>query len=215
MAACLERTLYTVSCHEETSAVDLIGRYLLLGDETIWQDGPMTRAVREGAILYLDEVAEARPDVIVAIHSLTDHRRELYIDRRNERLKAADGFMLVASFNPDYQSGNRELKPSTRQRFIGMSFDYPDQSVEAEIVRAETGAEPALCDKLVQLAANIRRAILPGLQETVSTRLLVDAAALAASGIPPRLACTVAITEPLTDDRQTAAALNDMIALLF
>lgn len=215
MAARLERTLYTVSCHEETSAVDLIGRYLLLGDETIWQDGPMTRAVREGAILYLDEVAEARPDVIVAIHSLTDHRRELYIDRRNERLKAADGFMLVASFNPDYQSGNRELKPSTRQRFIGMSFDYPDQSVEAEIVRTETGAEPALCDKLVQLAANIRRAILPGLQETVSTRLLVDAAALAASGIPPRLACTVAITEPLTDDRQTAAALNDMIALLF
>ncbi len=215
MAARLKRPLYTVSCHEETSAVDLIGRYLLLGDETVWQDGPLTRAVREGAILYLDEIAEARPDVIVAIHSLTDHRRELYIDRRNERLKAADNFMLVASFNPEYQSGSRELKPSTRQRFIGMTFDYPDKAAESEIIQAETGAEPALCQKLVQLATRIREAVLPGLQETVSTRLLVDAAALVASGIPPRLACNVAITEPLTDDRQTAAALNDMIALLF
>jgi nitric oxide reductase NorQ protein len=215
MAAKLNQKLITVSCHEETSAIDLLGRYLVQGAETLWQDGPLTRAVREGAILYLDEIAEARPDTIVVLHSLTDHRRELFLERHNESLNAPDSFMLVASFNPGYQRGIKELKPSTRQRFLALSFDYPCPEVETEIVVAETGLDPSRASKLVLLAGKIRKLVEWGLAETVSTRLLIDAGALIADGLPARLACEVGIAEPLTDETDTRLALRDLIALHF
>lgn len=215
MAARLERELITVSCHEETSAVDLVGRYLVQGAETLWQDGPLTRAVRKGAILYLDEIAEARPDTLVVLHALTDHRRSLYLERRNEQLQAPPEFMLVASFNPGYQRGIKELKPSTRQRFLGLSFDYPAAAAEAEIVKAESGVSPGFADKLVSFATKVRTLVELGLSETVSTRLLVDAGQLIADGLPPRLACEVGIVEPLTDEADTRAALRDLVAMMF
>ena len=189
----LEKALFTVSCHEETSSTDLIGRYIIKGAETIWVDGPLTTAVKNGAILYLDEIAEARPDVIVAIHSLTDHRRELFIDKLGKTIKAHEDFMLVASFNPGYQRGFKELKPSTRQRFVAISFNYPKASVEAEILINETKIPPVDAKKLVNIANKIRNLTELGLTETVSTRLLVDAAKLIHSGLPKRLAVHVAV----------------------
>ena len=215
MAARLERPLYTVSCHDETSAVDLLGRYLIMGGNTVWQDGPLTRAVREGAILYLDEIAEARPDVIVAIHSLTDHRRTLFLDRKDETIVAPDEFLLAASFNPGYQRGVKELKPSTRQRFVGASFAYPTAAVETEILCGETGIEEKRATTLVALATKIRSQSELALSETVSTRLLAEAAGLMVSGLPPRLSCQAAIAEPLSDDPDTIRALLDLIALYF
>ncbi|HEY9838984.1 MAG TPA: CbbQ/NirQ/NorQ/GpvN family protein [Candidatus Obscuribacterales bacterium] len=215
MAARLGRELVTVSCHEETSAVDLVGRYLVQGAETVWQDGPLTRAVRSGSILYLDEVAEARPDTLVLLHALTDHRRSLYIDRRGESLTAPPEFMLVASFNPGYQRGIKELKPSTRQRFLGLSFDYPSAELETEIVLTESGVSKPLAGRLVAFAARVRKLVELGLSETVSTRLLVDAGQLMADGLPPRLACEVGIIEPLTDEADTRAALKDLVAMMF
>ena len=215
MASSLGRPLISGACHEETSAVDLLGRYLISGGETVWSDGPMTRAVREGAILYLDEIAEARPDTLVAIHSLTDHRRTLFLERKSEELVAPPEFMLVASFNPGYQKGTREMKPSTRQRFVSISFDYPDADTETEIVTGETGFDGPSIKALVRLAQRIRKAPDLPVQETISTRLIVDAARLIQSGLPPRLACQVAIAEPLTDDRETLRALQDFIAMHF
>lgn len=215
MAARLQRDLITVSCHEETSAVDLVGRYLVQGAETVWQDGPLTRAVRSGAILYLDEIAEARPDTMVVLHSLTDHRRSLYLDRRNESLAAPAEFMLVASFNPGYQRGIKELKPSTRQRFLGISFDYPIAEIETEIVIAESGVDRTQAARLVAFAAKVRKLVELGLSETVSTRLLVDAGQLIADGLAPRLACEVGIIEPLTDESDSRGALKDLVAMMF
>ncbi|MFN7142286.1 MAG: AAA family ATPase, partial [Myxococcota bacterium] len=176
MAAKLGRPLVTVSCHDETSAVDLLGRWLVRGDETVWQDGPVTRAVREGALLYLDEVAEARPDVIVVLHPLTDHRRRLFVERHDETIEAAPGFGLVVSFNPGYQRGLKELKPSTRQRFVALHVDYPAPALEQEVVEGETGCEPAVAKRLVALAAKMRSVRELGLAEVPSPRLLVDAA---------------------------------------
>ncbi len=215
MAAKMELPLITVSCHDETSAVDLLGRYLVKGAETVWQDGPMTRACRTGAVLYLDEIAEARPDTIVALHSLTDHRRILYLDRHDEEIAAPPTFMLIASFNPGYQKGWKELKASTRQRFVSIEFLYPPESVEIEIVRIESGLESSQARLLVQLAARIRNLAELGLAETASTRLLVSTAKLMADGLPARLACDVGIVQPLTDDAETAAALRDVVALVF
>jgi len=215
MAARLGRPLITVACHDDTSAVDLLGRWLLRGGETVWQDGPVTRAVREGAILYLDEVAEARPDVIVVLHPLTDHRRELTLDRRDERLRASDEFMLVVSFNPGYQRGLKELKPSTRQRFVSVSMAYPTPEVEKEVLLGETGADPATCTRLTALGAKLRQLDALGLAEMPSTRLLVDAAKLIQSGLPPRLACHVAIVEALSDDAEIRQALDDVVQLVF
>ena len=213
MAHKLGKKLYTVACHEETSATDLIGRYIIKGAETIWIDGPMTKAVKEGAILYLDEVAEARPDIIVALHSLTDHRRTLFIDKTGETIQAEDSFMLIATYNPGYQKGFKELKPSTRQRFVSLSFVYPETEVETEILVKETGVEDSVAKKLVKMGEKIRNLTELGLAETVSTRLLVDAAVLIKSGLPQRLACNVAIAEPLTDDEDTLEALKDLISL--
>lgn len=215
MAARLNRELITVACHDETSAVDLLGRHLIIGGDTVWQDGPLTRGVREGAILYLDEIAEARPDVIVAIHSLTDHRRSLYLDRRGETIAAPPEFMLIASFNPGYQRGIKELKPSTRQRFVSLAFDYPAAATEIEILIGETGVDPDRAKRLVRLAGKIRGLTDLALVETVSTRLLTDAAGLMVGGLPPRLSCRAAIAEPLTDDPEILMALVDLIALYF
>lgn len=214
MAHELGKKLITISCHEETSSTDLIGRYIIKGAETIWIDGPLTRAAKEGAIIYLDEIAEARPDVIVAVHSLTDHRKELYIDKLGESVKAHKDFMLVASFNPGYQRGFKELKPSTRQRFVAISFDYPDPKVEAEILVNETEIDLSLAKKLVNIAVKIRNLTELGLTETVSTRLLVDAAKLIHSGLPRRLAVHAAVVEPLTDDIETVNALKDLCDLM-
>ena len=214
MAHKLDKNLITISCHEETSSTDLIGRYIIKGAETIWMDGPLTVAIKEGSIIYLDEIAEARPDVIVAIHSLTDHRRELFIDKLGETVKAHQDFMLVASFNPGYQKGFKELKPSTRQRFIATSFAYPEAKIEVDILVNETGVEASVAKKLVNIATKIRNLTELGLAETVSTRLLVDAAKLIQSGLPKRLAVEVAVVEPLTDDLEVIEALKDLCNLM-
>jgi len=214
MAHKLDKKLITISCHEETSSTDLIGRYIIKGAETIWLDGPLTTAIKEGAIIYLDEIAEARPDVIVAIHSLTDHRRELFIDKLGITVKAHQDFMLVASFNPGYQKGFKELKPSTRQRFIATSFDYSEAKIEAEILVNETGIDQSIAKKLVNIATKIRNLTELGLAETVSTRLLVDAAKLIHSGLPKRLSVEVAVVEPLTDDIEVVEALKDLCNLM-
>jgi len=214
MAYELNSKLISISCHEETSSTDLIGRYIIKGAETIWIDGPLTKAVKEGAIVYLDEIAEARPDVIVAIHSLTDHRQELYIDKLGITVKAHPNFMLVASFNPGYQKGFKELKPSTRQRFVALSFSYPTAKDEIEIVVAETEIGKDIAKKLVTIATKIRNLTELGLTETVSTRLLVDAAKLIHSGLPRRLSVKVAVVEPLTDDNEIIQALTDLCDLM-
>ena len=214
MSEKLEKKLITIACHEETSSTDLIGRFIIKGAEAVWIDGPLTKAVKEGAIIYLDEIAEARPDVIVAIHSLTDHRRELYIDKLGEIIKAHPNFMLVASFNPGYQKGFKELKPSTKQRFVALSFSYPEEKIETEIVINETNIDKSTAKKLVNIANKIRNLTELGLTETVSTRLLVDAAKLIHSGLPKRLSVEVAIVEPLTDDPEIIEALRDLCHLM-
>ncbi|MBP7184981.1 MAG: CbbQ/NirQ/NorQ/GpvN family protein [Saprospiraceae bacterium] len=214
MAFQLDKKLITISCHEETSSTDLIGRFIIKGAETIWLDGPLTTAVKNGYMLYLDEVAEARPDVIVAIHSLTDHRRELFIDKLGETYKAHEDFMLIASFNPGYQRGFKELKPSTRQRFVALSFQYPDAKVEQEILVKESDIDEATAKKLVTLGNKVRNLTELGLTETVSTRLLVDAAKLIQSGLARRLAVKVAVMEPLSDEAQILNALYDLTDLM-
>ncbi|MEZ4889161.1 MAG: CbbQ/NirQ/NorQ/GpvN family protein [Crocinitomicaceae bacterium] len=210
MAAQLNKQLITVSCHEETSATDLIGRFIIKGAETVWMDGPLVTALKTGAILYLDEIAEARPDVIVAIHPLTDHRREIFIDKLGTSVKAHPDFMLVASFNPGYQKGYKELKPSTRQRFAAISFQYPNAQTEASILVKETGIDEDTAKKLVKIAEKIRNLKELGLTETVSTRLLVDAAFLIKSGLPKRLSVKTAVIEPLTDELEIIDALVDL-----
>lgn len=215
VAAELGRPLVTVACNDETSAADLLGRFLVRGGDTIWQDGPVTRAVREGAILYLDEIAEAREDVIVVLHPLSDHRREVHLDRRDETVRAADDFSLIVSCNPGYQHGLKQLKPSTRQRFVTVAFDYPSEPVEAEIVATESGVDLANATRLVKLAHKIRATDELGLVETVSTRLVVHAARLIRNGLPPRTACRCAIVEPISDDPDVVAALQHLTTLAF
>lgn len=215
MAEKLGRPLVTVACHEETNATDLLGRYLIEGGDTVWRDGPVTRAVREGAILYLDEVAEAREDVVVVLHPLADHRRELYLDRQNELIEAPPEFMLAVSFNPGYRKGLRELKPSTRQRFLGLTFDYPEAAIEAEIVAHEGGVDDKTARRIVAFGRKVRGLDELGLAETASTRLLIGAASLIAAGLAPRRACVVGVIEPLTDDPDLIEALTDLAALAF
>ncbi|GMG84389.1 CbbQ/NirQ/NorQ/GpvN family protein [Paralimibaculum aggregatum] len=215
MAARLGRPLYTVACHDDLSAADLIGRYLLKGGETVWADGPLTRAVREGAICYLDEVVEARKDVTVVLHPLTDDRRILPIDRTGEELAAAPGFMLVASYNPGYQNILKTLKPSTRQRFLSIEIDFPKPGQETEIVVAESGLDPARAAALVRLAGKLRALRGQDLEEGVSTRLVVYAATLIARGMPLERAVLAAMIEPLTDDEDVRRGLLDLVAAVF
>ncbi|MBF5006941.1 CbbQ/NirQ/NorQ/GpvN family protein [Diaphorobacter sp. NR2-3-3-1] len=211
MAARLGRKLITVSCHDDLAAADLVGRHLIGDGGTRWADGPLTRAVREGAICYLDEVVEARKDTTVVLHPLADDRRTLPIERTGEELCAADGFMLVVSYNPGYQNVLKGLKPSTRQRFVALQFHYPPAHVEREILLRESGIAPHVADQLVALAQALRRLTEQDLEETVSTRLLVMAARLAASGLPLAKACRAAIVDALTDDVDTTAALFELV----
>ena len=211
MAARLGRPLHTVACHDDLSAADLIGRYLLKGGATVWIDGPLTRAVREGAICYLDEVVEARKDVTVVLHPLTDDRRMLPIDRTGEELEAAPGFMLIASYNPGYQNILKTLKPSTRQRFLALEFDFPLPEREVEIVAAESGLAPALVAGLVRLAGKLRALKGQDLEEGVSTRLVVYAASLIADGMGVDRAVRLAMIEPLTDDEDIRRGLLDLV----
>lgn len=215
MAARLGRPLYTVACHDDLSAADLIGRYLLRGGATEWVDGPLTRAVREGAICYLDEVIEARKDVTVVLHPLTDNRRTLMIDRTGEELVAPPGFMLVASYNPGYQNILKRLKPSTRQRFLSITFGFPDPVTETAVVARESGLDAARVAPLVRLAGHIRALSGMDLEEGVSTRLLIYAATLIAGGMPIERALQAAVIEPLTDEPDVAQALRDVIASVY
>lgn len=211
MAARLGRPLVTVSCHDDLSAADLVGRHLIGDGDTVWSDGPLTRAVRQGAILYLDEVVEARKDTTVVLHPLADDRRVLPIERTGELLQAPPEFMLVISYNPGYQNLLKGLKPSTRQRFTALSLGYPEATVERAILEREGDASPALAARLVQLAHALRRITDHDLEETASTRLLVMAARLVSSGLSLREACRAAIVDALTDDAETAAALGDVV----
>lgn len=203
--------LITVACHEDLSASDLLGRYLLQGDEVIWADGPMTAAVRMGGILYLDEIVEARKDSIVAIHPLTDHRRALHLDKLATVLHAPKDFMLVISYNPGYQSVLKEMKPSTRQRFISLQFDYPSIDLEQKIIIEESKVSADIAQRLAKIAVKIRNLKSRGLEEGVSTRLLVHAGKLINSGIPPRQACEAAFAYTLTDDSDLAFSIQQLI----
>jgi nitric oxide reductase NorQ protein len=207
----LELPLLTVACHEDLTATDLVGRYLLSGDETVWMDGPLTRAVRSGAICYLDEVVEARKDTTVVIHSLTDHRRVLPIEKTGELLDAHPDFLLVLSYNPGYQSVLKDLKPSTRQRFVSLMFDYPSIDVEATIIAHESGVDAALAQRLALVGEKVRNLREHGFEEGVSTRLLIYAAQLAAGGIEPRRACDVAIARAVTDDAEVQQAIGAVV----
>ncbi len=211
MAARLGLPLYTVACHDDLAAADLTGRYLLKGGETIWVDGPLTRAVREGGICYLDEVVEARKDVTVVLHPLTDDRRTLPLHRTNEPLAAPDNFMLVVSYNPGYQNIIKSLKPSTRQRFIAMSFDFPPPEMEIEIVAAESGLAPQKCKTLVRIANRLRALKGQDIEEGASTRLVVYCAALIAAGMDTQQAVNAALIEPLSDDEDVKQGLADVI----
>ncbi|MBA5686623.1 CbbQ/NirQ/NorQ/GpvN family protein [Rugamonas apoptosis] len=215
MAWKLGRPLITVSCHDDLTTSDLVGRFLIEGGSTVWQDGPLTRAVRGGAICYLDEVVEARQDTVVVLHPLTDHRRILPIDKTGETIEAAPGFQLVISYNPGYQRMLKDLKPSTRQRFVGIDFDFPQPEREVMIVAHEGGVDTALAHELVALGARLRQLHDRGLVEVPSTRVLVAAARLIASGIPPRQACYAAIVAPLSDDRALTGAMDDLILASF
>ncbi|UWQ23973.1 CbbQ/NirQ/NorQ/GpvN family protein [Leisingera aquaemixtae] len=215
MAARLGLPLHTVACHDDLSAADLIGRYLLKGGETVWVDGPLTRAVREGGICYLDEVVEARKDVAVVLHPLTDDRRRLVIDRTGEELAAPKPFMLVASYNPGYQNILKKLKPSTRQRFLSIGFDFPEASAETAVVAAESGLDEDRSAALVRLAGHIRKLSGMDLEEGVSTRLLIYAATLIAKGMGVERAVEAAIIEPLSDESDVQQALRDLAASVY
>lgn len=207
--------LITVACHEDLTASDLVGRYLLEGDTTRWIDGPLTRAVKAGAICYLDEVVEARKDTTVLIHPLADYRRLLPVEKKGELYEAADGFLLVMSFNPGYQSVLKDLKHSTRQRFISIEFGYPDRAQEAEIIHRESDCPREMADDLAKLGEKIRHLKSHGLSEGVSTRLLVYAAKLIEDGISPTDACETAIVWSLTDDAEVQEAIAQVVQSIF
>jgi nitric oxide reductase NorQ protein len=215
MAWRLARPLVTVSCHDDLTASDLVGRYLIVDSETVWVDGPLARAVRSGSICYLDEIVEARKDTTVVIHPLADNRRILPMDKRGELLRAPAEFMLVLSYNPGYQSVLKELKHSTRQRFVAIEFDYPRADLEARIVVTETGIDAATAERLVKFAAMTRNLKGSGLDEGASTRLLVHAAQLMQRGVAPRAACAAAISLALSDDPEMLAAIDELASAVF
>ncbi len=215
MAWKLGRPLITISCHDDLTAPDLVGRYLIEAGSTVWHDGPLTRAVRSGAICYLDEVVEARQDTVVVLHPLTDHRRMLPVDKTGETIEAAPGFQLVISYNPGYQRMLKDLKPSTRQRFVALDFDFPPPEREVAIVANEGGVVQSIAHELVTLGGRMRQLHDRGLAEVPSTRVLIAAARLIASGIPPRQACYAAIVAPLSDDGALTGAMDDLVKASF
>ena len=215
MAWRLGRPLITVSCHDDLTASDLVGRYLITAGETVWVDGPLARAVRMGAICYLDEIVEARKDTTVVIHPLADDRRVLPVEKTGELLTATPEFCLAISYNPGYQSVLKDLKQSTRQRFVAIEFDYPHAALEQKIILHEAGIDAGMAQRLVKFAGMTRNLKGSGLDEGASTRLLVHAAKLMASGIEPRRACRGAIAEAITDDPEMLAAVNELSASLF
>lgn len=214
MAYKMNRPLITVACHEDLSATDLVGRFLLEGEETVWHDGPLTTAVRNGAICYLDEVVEARKDTVVIIHPLTDDRRRLPIEKRGTVIEAPPEFMLVVSYNPGYQSILKDLKQSTRQRFVAMEFDYPNAEAEAAIVAKEGGIEQEIAADLVKIGQKVRNLRGHGLEEGVSTRLLIYAAQMIAKGISPVAAAEVALCSPITDDRELQRSIREIVTTI-
>ena len=216
MAFTLKRPLVTVSCHEDLTSSDLVGRFLLEGASTVWQDGPLTRAVKAGAICYLDEIVEARTDSTVVIHSLTDHRRRLTIEKKGQEIDAHEDFLLVISYNPGYQTVLKDLKPSTKQRFIAINFDFPAEDVERKIVVNEVpGIDAELAAKLVATGRKGRLLKDHGLEEATSTRALVYAANMINAGLDPVNACQVAMVNPLTDDIELADALMEIVKAHF
>ena len=214
MAYRLGRPLITVACHEDLSSTDLVGRFLLEGEETVWHDGPLTAAVRAGGICYLDEVVEARKDTVVIIHPLTDDRRRLPIEKRGTVLDAPPEFMLVVSYNPGYQSILKDLKQSTRQRFVAMEFDYPNPEDEAAIVAKEGGIEHSIAQDLVKIGQKVRNLRGHGLEEGVSTRLLIYAAQMISKGIAPVAAAEVALCSPITDDRELQRSIREIVTTI-
>jgi nitric oxide reductase NorQ protein len=211
MAHDLGRELITVACHEDLTASDLVGRFLIQGGDTVWVDGPLTRAVRAGAICYLDEVVEARQDTTVVIHPLSDHRRQLPIDRLGVTLEAAPGFCLVVSYNPGYQSVLKDLKDSTRQRMVAIELGFPPADIEVKVVSEEAGVDLGIAESLVRLGGAIRRLGTGGLREVASTRVLIAAARLVAAGVPIQDAARAAVTGPLTDDRVLTDGLDELV----
>ena len=215
MAWRLKRPLITVSCHDDLTASDLVGRYLVTGGETVWVDGPLARAVRSGAICYLDEIVEARKDTTVVIHPLADDRRVLPMEKLGEVIEAGPEFCMAISYNPGYQSVLKDLKQSTRQRFVALEFHYPSPVLEAKIVINETGIEQDTAEQLVKFAHMTRNLKGSGLEEGASTRLLVHAAKLIKSGVNPVVACRSSIAEALTDDGEMLAAVHELSASVF
>lgn len=212
MAFQLKRPLVTVSCHEDLTSSDLVGRFLLEGSDTVWHDGPLTRAVKAGAVCYLDEIVEARTDSTVVIHSLTDHRRKLAIEKKGVEIDAHEDFMLVISYNPGYQTVLKDLKPSTKQRFIAINFDFPSEEVERKILVKEVpGTRPEIAQQLVAIGRKARLLKDHGLEESTSTRALVYAASMIAAGLDPVTACQVAMVNPITDDTELADALMEIV----
>lgn len=211
MAFDLDRPLVTVACHDDLTTADLVGRYLLHGGETGWVDGPLTRAVREGAICYLDEIVEARQDTTVVLHPLADHRRQMPIDRLGVTLDAAPGFCLVVSYNPGYQSVLKDLKDSTRQRMVAIELDFPPVDVEEKVVAHEAGVDQETAAQLVRLGQAVRRLETAGLREVASTRVLIAAGRLVGEGLSIRTAARAAVAGPLTDDPLVTAGLHEMI----
>ena len=215
MAEKLNKPLYTVACHDDLTAADLVGRHLVGPEGTYWQDGPLTKAVREGGICYLDEVVEARKDTTVVLHPLADDRRILPLERTGELIEAAPGFMLVVSYNPGYQNLFKGMKPSTRQRFVALRFGYPESQVEQDIIIKETGVEPSIAFKLVELAQALRRLEENDLDEVASTRLLIYAAKMMSSGMDPIEVCRCCLAEPLSDDLQTVNSIMEVAKIYF
>ena len=211
----IKQPLQTVACHEDLSATDLVGRFLLKGEETVWQDGPLSRAVKEGSICYLDEIVEARKDSTVLIHSLTDHRRILPVEKLGVILEAHPNFLLVISYNPGYQNVLKDLKPSTRQRFIAIDFDYPEHAEEARIIAHESGVSAIFSDQLARIGQKIRNLRSHGFDEGVSTRLLVYAGQLIVQGVLPRRACDAAISKAVSDDVEVQRAIAELVDAVF
>ncbi|KPK88042.1 MAG: AAA family ATPase [Deltaproteobacteria bacterium SM23_61] len=207
--------LITVACHEDLTGSDLVGRYLLKGEETLWIDGPLARAVKNGAICYLDEIVEARKDTTVLIHPLADHRRILPVEKRGQILEAHENFLLVISYNPGYQSVLKNLKHSTRHRFVAIDFDYPPAEVEAKIIAHESGVNFEAAASLAKLAEKVRNLKEHGLEEGVSTRLLIYAGQLMVQGVTPRRACEVAVAQAVTDDSDVGRGIVEVIRAIF